>query len=134
MGFKFGSRNEEYKRNIGEVPVCCNGKVLLDKLDEVLLAIILRMLNVQDTEFPGVVAKPICEFGASDFTYQVGKVIIVFRVVVIVSNNNVHVLQTLRCNCDMLKLIQLGLSFTDEKGNFADDCVCWQFNFKFSLV
>jgi len=24
-----------------------------------------------DTEFPGVVAKPICEFGASDFTYQV---------------------------------------------------------------
>mmetsp|Transcript_26223 Transcript_26223/g.44216 ORF Transcript_26223/g.44216 Transcript_26223/m.44216 type:complete len:312 (+) Transcript_26223:85-1020(+) len=64
-----------------------------------------------DTEFPGVVAKPICEFGASDFTYQ-----------------------TLRCNCDMLKLIQLGLSFTDEKGNFADDCVCWQFNFKFSLI
>lgn len=64
-----------------------------------------------DTEFPGVVAKPICEFGASDFTYQ-----------------------TLRCNCDMLKLIQLGLSFTDEKGNFAEDCVCWQLNFKFSLV
>lgn len=64
-----------------------------------------------DTEFPGVVAKPICEFGASDFTYQ-----------------------TFRCNCDMLKLIQLGLSFTDENGNFAEDCVCWQFNFKFSLI
>lgn len=63
-----------------------------------------------DTEFPGVVAKPICEFGASDFTYQ-----------------------TLRCNCDMLKIIQLGLSFSDEKGNFAEECVCWQFNFKFSL-
>lgn len=41
--------------------------------------------------------------------------------------------QTLRCNCDMLKLIQLGLSFTDEKGNFAEGCSCWQFNFKFSL-
>lgn len=64
-----------------------------------------------DTEFPGIVAKPICEFGASDFAYQ-----------------------TLRCNCDMLKLIQLGLVFTDEKGNFAEECVCWQFNFQFSLV
>jgi CCR4-NOT transcription complex subunit 7/8 len=28
-------------------------------------------LLVQDTEFPGIVAKPLCEFGASDFTYQV---------------------------------------------------------------
>lgn len=63
-----------------------------------------------DTEFPGIVAKPICEFGASDVAYQ-----------------------TLRCNCDMLKLIQLGLSFTDEKGNFPEECVCWQLNFKFSL-
>lgn len=63
-----------------------------------------------DTEFPGVVARPICEFGASDYQYQ-----------------------TLRCNCDMLKLIQLGLSFTDEKGNFAEGCSCWQFNFKFDL-
>ena len=34
----------------------------------------------------------------------------------------------------MLKLIQLGLSFTDEKGNFAPGCSCWQFNFKFSLA
>mmetsp|Transcript_11544 Transcript_11544/g.17575 ORF Transcript_11544/g.17575 Transcript_11544/m.17575 type:complete len:329 (+) Transcript_11544:125-1111(+) len=64
-----------------------------------------------DTEFPGVVARPICEFGANDYQYQ-----------------------TLRCNVDMLKLIQLGLSFTDEKGNFAPGCSCWQFNFKFSLA
>lgn len=41
--------------------------------------------------------------------------------------------QTLRCNVDMLKLIQLGLSFTDAKGNWAEGCACWQFNFKFSL-
>jgi len=34
---------------------------------------------------------------------------------------------------DMLKLIQLGLSFTDGQGNWAEGCACWQFNFKFSL-
>lgn len=33
----------------------------------------------------------------------------------------------------MLKLIQLGLSFTDSEGNWVDGCTCWQFNFKFSL-
>ena len=41
--------------------------------------------------------------------------------------------QTLRCNVDLLKLIQLGLSFTDEEGNWVDGCTCWQFNFHFSL-
>jgi CCR4-NOT transcription complex subunit 7/8 len=37
----------------------------------------------------------------------------------------------------MLKLIQLGLSFTDGEGNWAHGnggCACWQFNFKFSLT
>ena len=42
--------------------------------------------------------------------------------------------QTLRCNVDLLKLIQLGLSFTDGQGNWAEGCTCWQFNFKFSLT
>eukprot|EP01036_Dinobryon_divergens_P033184 gene33183-42914_t len=65
-----------------------------------------------DTEFPGVVARPVGDFGDLQF-------------------------QTLRCNVDMLKLIQLGLSFTDKDGNWVDfdgcKCTCWQFNFKFSL-
>jgi len=39
--------------------------------------------------------------------------------------------QTLRVNVDMLKIIQLGLSFTDGEGNWAEGCTCWQFNFKF---
>ena len=39
----------------------------------------------QDTEFPGVVARPIGQFtGNADYHYQ-----------------------TLRCNCDLLKIIQL---------------------------
>ena len=62
-----------------------------------------------DTEFPGVVARPTGD-NYGDAQYQ-----------------------TLRCNVDLLKLIQLGLSFTDGDGNWADGCTCWQFNFKFSL-
>ena len=46
-----------------------------------------------DTEFPGVVAKPIGTFKSNtEFTYQM-----------------------IRCNVDMLKLIQLGLSFMNDK-------------------
>lgn len=63
-----------------------------------------------DTEFPGVVAHPVLEYGVPDAQYQ-----------------------TLKCNVDMLKLIQLGITLTDGNGNFAEDCSCWQFNFKFSL-
>jgi CCR4-NOT transcription complex subunit 7/8 len=63
-----------------------------------------------DTEFPGVVAKPISESYSQDYHYK-----------------------SLKVNVDLLKIIQLGLSFADEKGNFAPGCPCWQFNFKFDL-
>ena len=63
----------------------------------------------QDTEFPGVVARPIGEFASStEFHYQ-----------------------TLRCNVDLMRIIQLGLTFVDEKGEIADDCPTFQFNFSF---
>jgi len=66
-----------------------------------------------DTEFPGVVAKPIGEFTSSaDYQYQL-----------------------LRCNVDLLKIIQLGLTFMDERANLPPDGVTtWQFNFKFNLT
>mmetsp|Transcript_18229 Transcript_18229/g.29655 ORF Transcript_18229/g.29655 Transcript_18229/m.29655 type:complete len:327 (+) Transcript_18229:2-982(+) len=65
-----------------------------------------------DTEFPGVVARPIGSFNSSvDFQYQ-----------------------TLRCNVDLLKLIQLGVALADDEGEFAEGCPCWQFHFKFSLT
>ena len=71
-------------------------------------------LTNQDTEFPGVVARPnmdnMTSASSSDLAYQ-----------------------TLKCNVDLLKLIQLGLSFTDGQGNWAEGCTCWQFNGKFSL-
>ena len=63
-----------------------------------------------DTEFPGVVAKPITEAFSLDYHYK-----------------------SLKVNVDLLKIIQLGLSFADENGNFAPNCPCWQFNFHFSL-
>ncbi len=55
-----------------------------------------------------MVARPIGDTAAADITYQ-----------------------TLRVNVDILKIIQLGLSFTDGEGNWAEGCTCWQFNFKF---
>ena len=68
-----------------------------------------------DTEFPGVVARPVGNFrNAGEYHYQ-----------------------TLRLNVDMLKLIQLGLTFSDSNGNLPrvnNELCVWQFNFKeFSL-
>ncbi|KAL2010327.1 hypothetical protein VTN00DRAFT_6134 [Thermoascus crustaceus] len=81
-----------------------------------------------DTEFPGIVARPIGSFAnKADYHYQ-----------------------TLRCNVDLLKMIQLGITLfspegevpppnaTDPNGqpygNHLVPAPCtWQFNFKFSL-
>jgi CCR4-NOT transcription complex subunit 7/8 len=76
----------------------------------------LTFTIIQDTEFPGVVARPVGSFRTSgDYQYQ-----------------------TLRCNVDLLNIIQLGVTFADDQGNLPTDpdgkgpCT-WQFNFKFSL-
>ena len=64
-----------------------------------------------DTEFPGVVAKPIGTFrNQSSFAYQ-----------------------QLRYNVDMLSLIQLGISLSDENGKRPEPTHTWQFNFNFNL-
>ncbi|KAJ9304128.1 hypothetical protein DTO217A2_6345 [Paecilomyces variotii] len=80
-----------------------------------------------DTEFPGIVARPIGSFtNKADYHYQ-----------------------TLRCNVDLLKMIQLGITLfnadgevppptaADTNGSYANGLVpapcTWQFNFKFSL-
>lgn len=64
-----------------------------------------------DTEFPGVVARPVGNF----------------------KNSGEYHYQMLRCNVDMLKLIQLGLTFTDAQGNLpkcSGELCVWQFNFR----
>ncbi|XP_071500797.1 CCR4-NOT transcription complex subunit 7-like [Diadema setosum] len=64
-----------------------------------------------DTEFPGVVARPLGEFRTnSEYQYQL------------------H-----RCNVDLLKIIQLGITFCDEQGNFPKGGSTFQFNFRFNL-
>ncbi|WWC61949.1 uncharacterized protein I303_104535 [Kwoniella dejecticola CBS 10117] len=63
-----------------------------------------------DTEFPGIVARPIGNFKTgSDYHFQ-----------------------TMRCNVDMLKIIQLGITLCDENGN-SPETSTWQFNFAFNL-
>eukprot|EP00735_Rhodelphis_limneticus_P013871 TRINITY_DN7831_c0_g1::TRINITY_DN7831_c0_g1_i1::g.23696::m.23696 TRINITY_DN7831_c0_g1::TRINITY_DN7831_c0_g1_i1::g.23696 ORF type:complete len:341 (-),score=41.08,sp/Q60809/CNOT7_MOUSE/57.53/1e-106,CAF1/PF04857.15/1.6e-64,Sporozoite_P67/PF05642.6/1.1 TRINITY_DN7831_c0_g1_i1:117-1139(-) len=90
-------------------------EVWADNLEEEL-AIIRDLVDdynfvAMDTEFPGVVARPVGTFkNAADFHYQ-----------------------TLKCNCDILKMIQLGLTFSDEDGQLPPHCCTWQFNFKFNL-
>lgn len=64
-----------------------------------------------DTEFPGVVAKPLGSFKSqSSFAYQ-----------------------QLRFNVDMLSIIQLGLSLSDKNGKRPEPVHTWQFNFYFNL-
>ena len=65
-----------------------------------------------DTEFPGIVLRPVGNF----------------------KNSNDYHYQTLKDNVDVLKLIQLGLTFSDEQGNLptcgTDKYCIWQFNFR----
>lgn len=63
-----------------------------------------------DTEFPGVVARPIGSFKtSSDYHYQ-----------------------TMRCNVDLLKIIQVGLTLANADGHLPPEISTWQFNFTFS--
>ncbi|XP_070613736.1 CCR4-NOT transcription complex subunit 7 isoform X2 [Erythrolamprus reginae] len=85
-------------------------------LDEEMKRIrqVIRKFNyvAMDTEFPGVVARPIGEFRSNaDYQYQL-----------------------LRCNVDLLKIIQLGLTFMNEQGEYPPGTSTWQFNFKFNLT
>jgi CCR4-NOT transcription complex subunit 7/8 len=86
-----------------------------DNLEEEMKKIrsLIRRFNYvsMDTEFPGVVAKPIGNFKSpSSYAYQ-----------------------QLRCNVDLLKIIQLGITLSDSDGNRPSPVCTWQFNFKFCL-
>ncbi len=42
--------------------------------------------------------------------------------------------QCLKMNVDILRVIQIGVTFSDDDGNFPTDSPCtWQFHFSFSL-
>lgn len=64
-----------------------------------------------DTEFPGVVARPVGSFkNAHDYHYQ-----------------------TLKTNVDLLRVIQIGITLMDENGILPPKTSTWQFNFEFNL-
>jgi len=65
-----------------------------------------------DTEYPGIVAKPLGVF----------------------KSYNEKEYQTLKCNVDLLRIIQLGLTLADEQGKHPKGPCTWQFNFKFNLT
>jgi CCR4-NOT transcription complex subunit 7/8 len=61
-----------------------------------------------DTEFPGIILRAYGDM--RDLQYQ-----------------------TIRANVDRLKIIQVGITLSDENGNFPPGVCSWQFNFKFDL-
>jgi CCR4-NOT transcription complex subunit 7/8 len=63
-----------------------------------------------DTEFPGVVVTPLAN---ADQTSQQWN--------------------TIRCNVNILKIIQLGMCFCDQHGNHPPGVNTWQFNFQFDV-
>jgi len=64
-----------------------------------------------DTEFPGIVARPVGPFrNSQECRYRL-----------------------LKCNVDLLKIIQMGLCFCDAEGRLPPGVCVWQFNFKFDL-
>ena len=88
--------------------------VWADNLDEEMvnvrrLAEKYRYISM-DTEFPGVVARPLERMEASAYYYE-----------------------NVRINVDLLKIIQLGITFTDEEGRPVEGCCCFQFNFEFNV-
>ena len=67
------------------------------QFEEIRAVVETHKYIAMDTEFPGVVARPVSEVFKDDYHYQ-----------------------SLKCNVDLLKIIQLGLAFADEKGEFKE--------------
>lgn len=87
-----------------------------------------------DTEFPGVVARPI---GKINF-FSLNLIVLNFYLMMFLylgefRTSADYQYQLLRCNVDLLRIIQLGLTFLDESGNTPPGYTTWQFNFKFNL-
>jgi len=82
-----------------------------EEMENVARVVTTHKYIAMDTEFPGVVARPIGDFRSQmDYTYH-------------------H----MRCNVNLLKIIQIGFTFFDKNGKRAKPISTWQFNFKFCL-
>lgn len=112
----WASNVEEEMRKIRQIIQSYNYIAMVRRVCHVIVRLSQLSRNKtrcrQDTEFPGVVVRPIGEFRSTvDYQYQL-----------------------LRCNVDLLKIIQLGLTFMNEDGDYPPGTTTWQFNFKFNLT
>ncbi|KAH9383170.1 hypothetical protein HPB48_023996 [Haemaphysalis longicornis] len=83
-----------------------------DELDNIGRIIKRYNYVAMDTEFPGVTSNFLTECPSrGEYDYH-----------------------NLRCNVNMMKVIQIGFTFMDEAGNKPPNNCTWQFNFKFSLT
>ena len=64
-----------------------------------------------DTEFPGVIAKPTGSYKSTEALEY----------------------QSMRCNVDILKIIQIGVTLGKDNGEVPTPVCTWQFNFKFDV-
>jgi hypothetical protein len=107
MGANTRGRNAEHTRSHRQISLHRHGLCLILQPSPEHC----NSCYTQDTEFPGVVARPIGSFKtSSDYHYQ-----------------------TMRCNVDLLKIIQVGITLADEDGNYPQETSTWQFNFHFSV-
>jgi len=65
-----------------------------------------------DTEFPGNIARPVGLFKTPQTLEY----------------------KSMKCNVDLLKIIQIGISLGDSQGNVPNVVCTWQFNFKFDIT
>ncbi|MEQ2194554.1 CCR4-NOT transcription complex subunit 7 [Xenoophorus captivus] len=71
----------------------------------------------------------ICEVWSNNLEEELKRIRQVIR-----KSNADYQYQLLRCNVDLLKIIQLGLTFMNEHGEYPPGTSTWQFNFKFNLM
>ncbi len=102
-----------WKKNFGR------SENLLLNIPMSLWLVLIRRLNLligyfflKDTEFPGIVVRPLGEFKTTaEYQYQ-----------------------CLKLNVDFLKIIQLGFTFMDSQGKSPPGVCSYQFNFNFNLT
>lgn len=98
---------------MSSIPEVCNvwNRNLEDQMS-ILRDLVNRYKYISvDCKFPGIVARPIGSFkSTSEYHYQ-----------------------TLRSNVDIIEVLQIGLTFSDEFGNHPVGTSTWQFNFQFNI-
>uniref|UniRef100_A0A8C2HIF0 poly(A)-specific ribonuclease n=1 Tax=Cyprinus carpio TaxID=7962 RepID=A0A8C2HIF0_CYPCA len=79
----------------------------------------------------------ICEVWASNVDEEMRKIrqiIQNYNYIAMVFFVDTMIYQFNVCNVDLLKIIQLGLTFMNEDGDYLPGTTTWQFNFKFNLT